>query len=37
MTDRGPVTRCPIPGCIAVGHWTNHADLCPTHRTTERR
>ncbi len=32
MTDRGPVTRCRIQGCVVVGHFSAYSDLCPVHR-----
>ncbi len=32
MTDRGPVTRCRIQGCVVLGHFSAYGDLCPTHR-----
>ena len=35
MTDRGPVTRCRIKGCVVVGHFAAYDDRCPMHRGLE--
>ena len=32
MTDRGPVTRCRIRGCVVVGHFAGYDGRCPMHR-----
>lgn len=31
MTDRGPVNRCSVKGCVFVGHWPQ-GEQCPEHR-----
>jgi hypothetical protein len=30
MTDRGPVNRCSVAGCIVIGHWPEDG-TCPVH------
>ena len=36
MTDRGPVTRCSVRGCIVVGFFGAFGGRCPQHREDER-
>ena len=31
MTDRGPVNRCGVKGCVFIGRWAAGA-MCPEHR-----
>lgn len=31
MTDRGPVNRCGVRGCVFIGHWLE-GQMCPEHR-----
>ena len=35
MTDRGPVTRCSVRGCVFFGHYAGYDGRCPAHRGSE--